>query len=51
MRIKMDFPNPTAVSPFPEYDKLKIFIPELNGLFDNFPDKEPGRRLEHRTYQ
>lgn len=49
IRIKLDFKDPTAVSPFPKYDKLKIHIPELPPLFENFPDRGHGRRLENIT--
>lgn len=37
------------MSPFPKYDKLKIHIPELPPLFDNYPDRvNQGRRLEEK---
>ena len=33
MRIKMNFTDPTAVSPFIRYDKLLIHLPEVTTLF------------------
>ena len=50
MRIKLNFPDPTAISPFPRYDKLKIKIKDIGALFDNI-DQGESRRLEHSEFK
>jgi tetrahydromethanopterin S-methyltransferase subunit G len=50
MRIKLNFPDPTAISPFPRYDKLMIKIADVAALFDNI-EKSSARRLEHSEFK
>lgn len=52
IRIKIDFNDPLALSPFPRYDKLMIYVPDLKRLFNNYDrSSDERRRLEHTDYQ
>lgn len=47
LRIKLDVFDPPAISPFPRYDKLKIYAPNAASLFTNF---DLRRQLSHDRY-
>lgn len=50
MRIKMNIPDPTAISPYPKYDKLVIRVTDVKALFDNVYSST-GRILSHSELQ
>ena len=47
LRIKLNFSDPTAVSPFAKYDRLVIYIKDLSDLFDDYQSR---RRLNPTIY-